>query len=262
MPTRSARASISRAEPGTARATQSRSSLIDVADSAIASPVQVGRITALLAAFRGARLGEYATVALAVVVTRALVHLDGLRFNFELGWMVLSDPEDLRLHFLETIYYSHAYPPGLNVLAGLIEKLGGMHAPALAAAVFEILGIVLVGSFYYLVRASGFSSRASLGLALAFALIPQTLFFEHLYHHTYPSAALLCLALALFHYALSGRSFMRWFGFFAVCTALGWMRATFHLVWFAAMGGLAVLFSEKVERRRILTASLLPFLCL
>jgi hypothetical protein len=224
--------------------------------------VQLGRVTALWSALQGARFREYATVSLAFLFTRALVRLAGLRFNFVLDWMVLSDPEDLRTQLLETLYYSHAYPPGLNLLTGFVEKLGGLHAPALARATFQVFGLILAGSFYYLCKASGFRARAALAIALAFAVIPQSFYFEYLYHHTYPTAAILCLALALFHRALRVRSFGSWFGFFAACAALAWIRATFHLAWFAAMLLFALAFSERDGRRRLLVASALPAACI
>ena len=60
--------------------------------------------------------------------------------------MWLSDPADLRDRLLETLYYCHAFPPGMNLLTGLLLKLGGFHAATLALATFWALGLVIVNS--------------------------------------------------------------------------------------------------------------------
>jgi hypothetical protein len=215
-------------------------------------------LTHLAAVLRDARIREYALLNAGVLITRSLLHLAGVRFNFVLDWMLLADPEYLRTDLLKTLYYSHAYPPGFNLLAGLVLKLGGSHAPAVAHFVFQLVGLVLVSSLFYLCRACGLSSRAALAIAGAFSIAPQSVYFEHLHHHTYPTAALLALVAVLFHAAVRARSFWKWFGFFAACAALGWMRATFHLVWFGTMMCLALLFSEKAERSRVLAAAAAP----
>src|SRR5258708_7480552 len=211
----------------------------------MAWPVELGRVTRLVTALQGTRVREHAVLSAVVVFTRSLVHLAGLRFNFVLDWMLLSDPEDLRTDLLRTLYYSHSSPPGFNLLTGVIEKVGGPRAPATAALAFQLFGLVLVNSLYVLCRASGFSSRAAFAVAALFALAPQSFYLERLYHHTCPTAALLALAVGLFHAAVRGQTFWKWFWFFAACAALGWMGAAFHLAWMATMVALRLAFVEK-----------------
>jgi hypothetical protein len=217
--------------------------------------VELGR---LKAAFRQGPLHEYGLLTLCFLVGRAVIHLAGLRFNFELDWMVLSDLRDLSGHLLETLFYSHAYPPGFNLLTGLLLKGGGMHALALAHGVFQVLGLLLAAALFYMCRASGFSFRAALAIGVGFGLIPQSIYFEHLYLYTYPTAFVLVASVCLLHRAVERPSFWAWFAFFAACSALGWLRATFHLVWFAAMLGFGLWFSEATARRRVLAAAALP----
>lgn len=45
---------------------------------------------------------------------------------------------------------------------------------------------MLVNSLFYLGRALGFSTAVAWGVAAAFALIPQTIYFEHLYLWWHP----------------------------------------------------------------------------
>jgi hypothetical protein len=217
--------------------------------------VELGR---LKEAFRQGPLREYGLLTLSFLVGRALVHLAGLRFNFELAWMVLSDPRDLVDHLLETLFYSHSYPPGFNLLTGIVLKLGGAKALDVAHVLFEVFGLLLAWSFFYLGRASGLSFVAALVVSVAFGLVPQSIYFEHLYLYTYPTALLLVVSVCLFHRAVERQSFWTWFVFFATCSALGWLRSTFHLVWFFAMLAFALKFSDHGGRRRVLTASALP----
>jgi hypothetical protein len=196
----------------------------------------------------------HALVSAIFVVTRAAIHRAGLRFNFDISWMFLSDPGDLRDRLLDMLVYGHAYPPGMNLMTGLFLKTGA--AAWLAHAAFQTFGLVLVNSLFYLLRVAGVPYAAA--IATAFTLIPQSIYFEHLYLWTCPVAALLCLAMALFHRATARGSWLAWLGFFALGAALGWLRSTFHLVWFAAMVAIALASSEAAARRRVLAAAAVP----
>jgi hypothetical protein len=205
---------------------------------------------------------EHALVALAFVLSRFILYSIGLRFNFSLDWMWLSDPADLQDRLLQTIYYFHAFPPGMDVFTGILLKTAGTHAALAAQITFWLFGLVLVNSLFYLARASGLSARASFIVALAFALLPQSIYFEHLYLYEEPTAALLCLSVALFHAAVSRHSVRMWLGFFAVCAVIGITRSTFHVAWFAVMVGMGLWFTPPFERRRILAAATLPTIVL
>ena len=64
---------------------------------------------------------EYALVALVFAMSRLVLFWLGLRFNFSLDWMWLSDPADLQERLLQTIYYFHAFPPGMDLLSGITQ---------------------------------------------------------------------------------------------------------------------------------------------
>ena len=204
------------------------------------------------------RVREYAAVVVAFLLGRYLLDLLGMRLNFSVDWMFLSDPADLRERLFETTYYSHSFPPGMNLLTGLLLKLGDRGAVEAAHAVFQALGLVLVCSLFYLGRAMELRFAAAFGLATAFSLIPQVIYFEHLYLYTYPTASLLALAAALFHRAVVRPSFSGWLACFITCALIGWIRSVFHLAWFAVMVGLALWFVPLGARRRVLLGALGP----
>jgi hypothetical protein len=199
-----------------------------------------------------------AVVAAAFVSSRLLLYWIGLQFNFSLDWMWLSDPADLQDRLWQTLYYFHAFPPGMDLLSGILLKLGGAHAATLAHITFWLFGLILVESLFYLARASGLSSGLSAVVAIVFSVLPQSIYFEHLYLYEEPIAALLCLSLALFHAALTRRSMWLWVAFFAACAVIGVTRSTFHLVWFAVMLAAALVSSARGDRRRIVMAAGAP----
>ncbi|MBI4266447.1 MAG: class I SAM-dependent methyltransferase [Acidobacteria bacterium] len=183
---------------------------------------------------------EHLLLGLIYVASRAALLWAGLRFDFSLDWMWLADPLDLRDRLMETLFYYHAFPPGMSLLTGILLKLGGAHAATLALAAFWALGLVIVNSLFYLARVSGISGPVALGMAAAFSMLPQAIYFEHLYLYEYPITALLSLAAVFLYRGVRDRSVWSWFGFFAACSAVGLTRSTFHLVWFAAMLGLGL----------------------
>jgi hypothetical protein len=204
------------------------------------------------------RWREYAILSLAFASSRVLLYWLGLQFNFSLDWMWLSDPADLQDRLLQTIYYFHAFPPGMDFFTGILLKVGGTHAALLAQIAFWLLGLMLVNSLFYLGRVAGLSARASFIVALAFSLLPQSIYFENLYLYEEPVAALLCLSVALFHAALARQSFRLWLSFFAVCAVIGVTRSTFHFLWFAVMLGLGLWLNTSRDRRRVLMAAAAP----
>jgi hypothetical protein len=209
----------------------------------------------------GRMLGEHVLLSLAFVLTRVVLKLSGLGLYFSLDWMFLADPEDLRERLLETVFYFHAFPPGMNLVSGLLLKLSPDHVAGLAAGLLHLSGLVLLNSLFYLGRTSGLSSAVAFALSLMFCLLPQAIYFENLYLYTQPIAALLCLSCALFLHASRRPSFARWLPFFVVCSAIGWLRSTFHLGWFVLMVVLAVVWHRR-HARPILLSALAPGLLL
>lgn len=190
----------------------------------------------------------YLIVSLVYVVSRALLVRAGLPFGFELDWMWLADPADLRDRLAETLWFFHAFPPGMALLTGILLKAGGDHAAALAQALFWVLGVVLANGLVALGRAAGLSRAGSAIVSVAFLLSPPALYFEHLYMYEWPVVTLLVLAAVGFHRACLRPSSARWCVFFVVCALLSVTRSTFHLIWWAPVVGAAVWLSGPGRR--------------
>lgn len=198
--------------------------------------------------FGQAPLFEHCLVSAALVLSRVALLVAGVEFNFALDWMFLSDPSHLENDLVRSIVVFHAYPPGMNLLTGLVLKVSTAHAAAIAHLVFVGFGALLVNSLLALLRYSGIGTAARVLASVAFCLTPAALFFENLYLYETPVAALLCFSAVLFYRALEVSSTQRWAAFFLACAAIGWIRSTFHLVWFATM--LAAAFFMTMSGRR------------
>jgi hypothetical protein len=211
---------------------------------------------------QSASLRAHAWLCLAFALTRVWLYRAGLRMNFDLRWMWLADPLDLRERLAHTLFYFHATPPGMNLLTGLVLKVAGAHAATLALVIFAVFSLVVVNSIFFLGRTLGLSLVPAFCLALAVSSSPAALFFDHLYLYESPVVALVTLSAALLLHALRAPSFSRWFAFFLVAAALGFVRSTFHLVWLVLLVLGAVFVSAGRARRTVLAAAALPLVLL
>lgn len=193
------------------------------------------------------------------ISTRLLLYQSGLRFSFSLDWMWLADPADLTRRLSETLFYFHAFPPGINALTGALLKLGGADAATVAHLAFVVLGLILVNSLFYLARAVRLPTRGAAAFSLAFSLMPATIYFEHLYHYEWPVITLLSVAAVLFHRGTRQSSLLVWLAFFATIAAASFTRSTFHLAWFVALAGLAAFLTPRTARRQVVIAAVVPF---
>lgn len=204
------------------------------------------------------RLREHVALTVVFVLSRIGLALAGVRLNFELAWMFLADPGDLENRLSETLLYFHAYPPGMNLVTGLVLKAGGSHAALLGELLYGSLGLVLVNSLFFGLRVLAISERVAFAVAIVFSLTPPVIYLEHLWLWEEFVAALLAFAAALFYRALKRPSFGGWLGFFSACSAVGWFRSSFQLSWLIALLGLALWLSLRAERRRVLLAAAGP----
>jgi hypothetical protein len=146
----------------------------------------------------------------------------------------------------------------MNGLTGLALKLAGDSAAGLLTVVSWGFGLVLASSLLALLRVFGVGRRASFATALVFALVPPTLYLEHLHGDAVPSGALLTLGAVLLHRAVLRQTTLAWMAFFTTTMLLALLRGTFHLSWLAALLGLAL--REPARRPRAGVCGLGPTL--
>jgi len=181
---------------------------------------------------------DVAIVIALYAVSTAVYALLGVHFD-GLGAMVgmqFIDPELLKERLFESLWYYHASPPGLNLIAGIGLKLFGQQADWFYTTCFHILGLLVTGAVYLLtwkLSASRIAAAITTGL-LVFS--PQFVLYENWLFYSFPSMALLTLAtFALYKFAETGRQ--RWCaGIFAMLGLLLMTRSLFHPSWLAGAG--------------------------
>lgn len=194
-------------------------------------------------------------------VARALYAWLGLYFDATplQSYMQFIDVQLLSDRLLESLWYYHANPPMLNLVAGIGVKLFGNHVGWFFAVLFHLLGCFAALSVYLLTwRLS--SSRVTAHVAAGLLVFsPAFVLYENWLMYTFPTVVLLTVsAVALYQYLVTLQT--RWcVAFFGLLALLLLTRSLFHLAW---MVGVAVLLAVSMweRRRQVLLAAILPVL--
>jgi hypothetical protein len=204
------------------------------------------------------RVREHAVLTALFSLSRIVLAAVGLPFSYRFDWLFFADPSDLRERLGETLVNFHLYPPGMNLCAGALLAAGGGEGSARLLYAFG--GAVLVNALFYLLRALDTPALASFAVTLGFAMLPSTLYFEHSFTDTFPSAVLGTFAAALLHHAARRSTFASWLAFFSALSLLCLVRSSFHLAWFALLLAGALAFAPGRSRALLVKAALGPLL--
>lgn len=174
-------------------------------------------------------------------------------------YMQFIDPELLKHRLLESLWYYHANPPLLNLLAGVGLKLFGEHAGTFFSVVFHLLGLMAAIGVYLLTLRLSASRPAAIIATGLLVFSPSFVLYENWLMYSFPAAALLTLsAWALYRYVETWRT--GWcVAFFGVLATLLLTRSLFHLAWMVLVAALLAA-SLWNRRRQVLLAAALPVL--
>lgn len=175
------------------------------------------------------------------------------------SYMQFIDAPLLADRLLESLWYYHANPPMLNLVAGIGYKLFGDRIGWAFALLFHVLGLAVALSVYWLTWKLSASRAAAHVIAGLLVFSPAFVLYENWMMYTFPSMALLTFsAVALYQYAQTLQT--RWcVTFFALLALLLLTRSLFHLAWMAMVTGLLAV-TMRAQRRQILLAALVPLL--
>jgi hypothetical protein len=147
----------------------------------------------------------------------------------------------LEVELWKSLYYSHAQPPGFNLIVGLLIKL----FPAKYPLVFHLLNLLqsFVASlliFFSLVKLR-ISTRFATIVTLLFLLNPALMLYEKLFSYTILTIFLITLVVFLLISFLKKKSLSLFVMFCVSLALLVLTRSSFHLFWMMIMLLLTVL---------------------
>jgi hypothetical protein len=203
---------------------------------------------------------DVGAVGLLAVVSAGVYYAAGVRFDTSPfpGFMQFIDEELLRERLLESVWYSHAHPPGLNLLVGVAYRVFGDAAPTFLSLLFHALGLALaLGLFALTLRLTGTRIAAYLCTGLV-VLSPGFVLYENWLMYTFLEAVLLATSAVALYQTLDRGSTVWGVALFTALAALVLTRGMFHLGWFALV--VAYVAWAAPNRRRIVAAAALPLL--
>lgn len=198
-------------------------------------------------------------MAVLYVVRLAICYIAGVRFDSSIlthGWQVL-DPELLRSHLLESLYYLHSQPPGFNLFIGCVIKLFPHDYLQALSWIYCAGGLVLYLEVYFLMRKCHVGGRLSFWLSTIFMVSPAFILYESFLFYTLPIAILLTgSALALIYFLETSKA--GWCAVLNVCLfSICMINAMFHLIFYL----LVVIWLVRIlptQRRQVIACSWIP----
>jgi hypothetical protein len=184
----------------------------------------------------------------------------GVRFDASPfpGYMQFIDAELLRERLLESIWYSHAHPPGINLLVGVAYRAFDDGATTFLALFFHGAGfVVALGLFALTLRLTGTRVAAYLCAALV-VMSPGFVLYENWLMYTFLEVMLLTISAVALYQALDRDSIGWAVALFTTLAALVLTRGLFHLGWFVVVA--AYVTWAAANRLRIIGAAALPLL--
>jgi len=219
--------------------------------AAIGLPPRPGRIDG--------RRPALAVVVVVFTVSRVAYALAGVRFLWQHApfYLHFIDPDLLRHRLLQSLWYDHAQPPGLNLIWGMALKVSPAHPDRVLWPLFLGVGLATSLVLLRLLERVGLASRWAVVVTALWTVSPTAVTMETYLLYT-PLEVLGVLAVALFvaRWSEQARTADA-VGALAVASALALTRATFHLVWI--VGLVALLAQVRRDRWRVpAVVALLP----
>jgi hypothetical protein len=182
-------------------------------------------------------------------VSRVAYQLAGVQFDSSFLPLAQQHLELAHLEdrLLESIWYLHAQPPLFNLLLGLALKVSPFSLPTTLHGLYLLLGWVLIGLVYVLLRDLAVPRWVAIAGAVVVCCGPTVVLYEHWPSYEYPLAVMVTAsAVVTLRWARTGAT--RWLAtaatLAAACVAT---RALFTPIWLA--GVVAILLAVRRPAR-------------
>ena len=190
------------------------------------------------------------------VISRVVYYWLGVRFDagsLDSWWFI--DPVLLRDAPWQSLFYSRAQLPGLNLWVAVATHLFPRHLAAVFHALYLVLGLVLGVCLFLLLE------RLHLGRGFTLLIVgicvasPVTVLYENWLSYEYPIAVLFCLCALLLHRYASSHHAVDAVLFFACLASISLFRVIYHILWFASIAGVLSYAIPKQRRKTVLCAT-------
>ena len=200
---------------------------------------------------------------LAFVISRVAYYAVGVRFDSATSlpfFCQYIDPELLRHHLWQSLWYLHSQPPTFNLFLGMVLNLFPGHEALAFNICYLVLGATLAVVLYHLLRGFGMSDTQSMIAAIVYSASPVVVLYENWLFYAYPVTVLLVLTALFWQRFFARGRFRDSLLLFACAGLLCLTWSMFHLVWLLGLV-IALVLSRRADWRRVLVAAALPVLC-
>jgi hypothetical protein len=203
----------------------------------------------------------YTLLLLIFTASRVVYYMLGVRFDaFGLPvYIQFIDPELLRNHLLQSLFYLHWQPPGYNLFLGIILKMfPHPHAYTVAFHMIHLIsGAVMMCFLFYMMRSIGVGLRLALVATALFIISPGVVLFENWLFYEYQMAFLLIVSAGLLFHFFAHRRVASAIVFLICQFWLVMVRNQYHLMYFTVVFVLLLCFIKHYRRMMVGIGSVL-----
>lgn len=182
----------------------------------------------------------------------------GVRFDarsLPYYWQFI-DPELLRTHLLQSVFYLHSQPPLFNLFLGIILKLFPSNFPAAFSFSYIFFGILFTSAIFTAMKELGIRSYLCVALTVFFMVSPFVVEYENWLLYEYPTAVLFAGAVVFLNrFALSGRARDSFLFFLALALAI-YVRGLPPIFWLFGMLACILVLNLKPWRKLLIGAAI------
>lgn len=196
------------------------------------------------------------------LVSRSIMVLVGFRIHVDYAFMHFHNIELLQgSNFWETILYTHAFTPWINMIVGFVYLFPEPTHLLLYQSFFYLMSSAALFMFSGLLNQLKVNNWVILFTVCFFSITPAYIYFEHFLSYTFPSMVLILGVTYTFIFALKKETFKQWLTFFSLCVLLSFVRTTFHYIWLVAVF-LGIFLVQKKASKKVVLGSILPIMLL
>jgi len=142
------------------------------------------------------------------------------------------DPQLLRQHLLQSVYYLHSQPPLFNLFLGVGLHFFPQHYAIFFHLTYIVLGLMFTISLFLIMQEIGVIPLVNVLLTSLFMISPIVVEYENWLFYEYPTAVILTLSLLFLYRFTVHKKIRDGFIFFLLLALTVYIRGMLSLYWF------------------------------